>query len=265
MQTLPPPIRKYLAEEKHTAVARALIAKYNLRVDQAGILEREIALLLLGIDDPTEFNKALLEEARLDPGIVGNIMQDVNTQIFVPLREQMRNAAPNAQPLQQPVKPAAPQPAPRGPGMPAPKYYAPPPQSPTYFNLDNKLPAPSQPFPFRPAAAAVAPLPPKNILPRSAPPVTPKPVSQMLPDHEEPHLELKDNTAPPAPSAPVPPSSKPELREALRTVLPPPRGNAAGQPPPNLPGAPSSDIMPPPPKSPPAAPYSVDPYREPIE
>lgn len=88
MRTLPPIIRDYLSAGKYTIVARNLTTKYGLRIDQAGVLEREIMLLLMGIETPQEFAQALTEEARLDKKIVDSIALDVNEQVFIPLRTE---------------------------------------------------------------------------------------------------------------------------------------------------------------------------------
>src|SRR5450756_491476 len=88
MQTLPPVIRAYLTEGKYTAVAKGLMTKYGLRIDQGGVLEREIMLLLMGIENPDEFTQALVEEAKFDQKTITSIVQDINTQIFIPLREE---------------------------------------------------------------------------------------------------------------------------------------------------------------------------------
>jgi len=88
MRTLPPIIRDYLSAGKYTTVARNLTTKYGLRIDQAGVLEREIMLLLMGIETPQEFAQALTEEARLDKKIVDSIALDVNEQVFIPLRTE---------------------------------------------------------------------------------------------------------------------------------------------------------------------------------
>src|SRR3990167_6456422 len=87
MQTLPPVIRAYLAEGKYTMVAKGLMSKYGLRIDQGGVLEREIMLLLMGIENHDDFTKALATEAQLDQKTIGSIVQDINTQIFIPPRE----------------------------------------------------------------------------------------------------------------------------------------------------------------------------------
>src|SRR3989344_9586346 len=88
MRTLPPIIRNYLSTGKYTTVARILTTRYGLRIDQAGVLERELMLLLMGIETPSEFVQALIEEARLDKKIVDSIVQDANEQIFIPLRAE---------------------------------------------------------------------------------------------------------------------------------------------------------------------------------
>ena len=108
MQILPPPIRGNLSQGKYSIVAKNLMDKYGLHVDQGGF-EREIMLLLMGIENHDEFAQALTEEANLDGKIVYDIMQDINTQIFVPLQEEMRKGAeiPGVEP-----EPPMPQPVP---------------------------------------------------------------------------------------------------------------------------------------------------------
>ena len=253
MQTLPSPIRRYLGQGKYSVVANNLMTKYGLHVDQGGILEREIMLLLMGIENPDEFTQALVEEAKLDQQTINNIVKDVNGQIFVPLREEMRKGPQTVPQIPKPV--AAPQEPrevvlqPRTTMIPANPQFAPRPaqtlaQVPRYvppkkyFNLQNKIP------PASPKATQ-----------GTAPPATPKPMesNKLLEDHEEPHIEFK-KTPMPARSAPPPPN--------LPGVIHPPP-----QPEPKVPTPPPP---PPPPKPEPVAPtvpvtpYSADPYREPI-
>lgn len=255
MQTLPPPIRQYLAQGKYSEVAKNLMTKYALHVDQASILEREIMLLLMGIENPAEFTQALVEEANISQQTINNIIQDVNTQIFIPLQEEMRKGAeilkqmppriptpssnlPPAPPRSWSATPTA---IPRPPQIHAPVPAYTPPQTPPasaqgsgeakkYFHLENKLPPPSSMQP-RPVVS------------------TPQPITneKLLEDREEPHIEF---------------NTTPKLSVPARTAPPPP----------NLPGV----ILPPtvqPKSTPPvqplspvsSRPYSVDPYREPID
>src|SRR3989344_6758561 len=105
---VPPPIRAYFASGKVETVAKDLMKKNQLHIDQGAIVEREIILLLLGLKDPTEFTQALAQEAQLDQQTVNGIVQDVNDQIFVPLREEMQKRGDITQPAKPPevAKPA---------------------------------------------------------------------------------------------------------------------------------------------------------------
>lgn len=260
MQTLPPVIRAYLMQGKYTAVAKTLMAKYGLRIDQGGVLEREIMLLLIGVEDPNEFVTTLSEEAGLSQQVINGISQDVNEQIFMPLRaEEMKSGMAAAQPAPSAAPVAAEQPQ-------------------KYFHLENKI-AP----PVRPAAATPAPRPQASPapLPRAPqsggtlgdvvrsilPPQKPLESSALLEDHEEPHIEINKI---PTPIAPMPP--KPATPQFVSARPSMPLGEGA---PANLPGVPASPPAAPPPFTPPApakpaapAPvtsYAADPYREPID
>jgi len=246
---VPPQIRAFFASGKVEIVAKNLIQKNQLHVDQGAIVGRELILLLLGINTPLEFTKALVEEAKLDQKIIDSIMQDINDQIFVPLQEEMKKTIGNASQPTKPVMPSAPsrptfaegygevkegfrlfgQPTPANPMLP----HRPQPvnaTTPKYFHLENKTPVqPAQPRPVQP----IAPIAPKQI---AAPIMDEK----LLEDHEEPSplSPLPARTAPPLPNLPgvIQPSAIPEVKKTVTAV------------------APVS-----------ARPYSTDPYREPID
>jgi hypothetical protein len=231
MQTLPPVIRDYLAQGKYTPVAQNMMTKYGLRIDQGGVLEREIMLLLMGIETPDEFTKALVEEARLGQEAVGGIVQDINAQIFVPLREEEMKQSKTA-------AVSTPPPTPKPASVPlstGPQTYAPPLQSPRYQNqpAQQDLSAFIRPV-QRPPVNAVRPASP------NAPfrPATPAPASQsmqptskpldaskLLEDHEEPHIEFHKAQQG---------GAQTPLGQVLRSVMPPA----------NLPGAVAPHIIP---------------------
>src|SRR3989338_8306764 len=129
MKEVPAPIRAFFASGKVEVVAKNLMQKYQLHIDQGAVVEREIILLLLGLKDPAEFTKALAEEAKLDQQTVNGIVQDINTQIFIPLREEeMKGGGMKTSPaigIPQVIKPAAPS------GTP-----------PSHFHLQNKIAPP---------------------------------------------------------------------------------------------------------------------------
>ena len=211
MQTLPPVIRTYLAQGKYTAVAKSLMAKYNLRIDQGGILEREIMLLLMGVEDPNEFTQALVEEAKLDQQTVSGIVQDINEQIFIPLRAEEEKKGGVAQ--QSAVPQATPDFS---------RESVAPQKSSDNFNAENKPPLPRQ------ASPDIAPLPPKIALPRTAAlPVSGlADASRLLEDHEELHLEinrLSVRVSPPPPpnlpGAPLPQPATPYSADPYREPI----------------------------------------------
>ncbi len=248
MQALPPVVRTYLAEGKYTAVAKSLMSKYGLRIDQGGVLEREIMLLLMGIENPDEFIQTLATDARLDQQTIDSIVQDINTQIFVPLRqeeERGRAAQPSAMPASQRTDVGVPS-------------YAPPPPRPSPQATEGTAPIaprPTPPAPMNPAAV----FPPAG---NYAPP----PQSPRYPNQESSNVNAFVRRVPQTPPA--------APRPSISVIAPPPARPvpqmAPRQAPPiNLPGAlPPPDIMLPAPKAPllPApAQYSTDPYHEPIE
>lgn len=209
MQTLPPPIRQYLKEGKYSIVAKNLMRKYGLHIDQGGVLEREIMLLLMGIENPDEFAASLKSEAALSEDVVRNIMTDVNQEIFIPLQKEMRNAGNGARE----TKSSAPSSAPRtSPSIPR-----------------SVLPPTSRP----PVSSNSAPLPPKMAMPQSkavpaVPPLT------MLPLGEE-QKERISNIAP-RPSAPPPAN--------LPGAFPPSAAPSIKRPAPPLPFRPTTPAIP---------------------
>lgn len=251
LQTLPPSIRVYITQERYTAVAKNLMSKYNLRIDQGGVLEREILLLLMGIEDPNEFIQTLVE-ADFNQQTINGIMQDINALIFTPLQEQMRSGGGNAMPPTQPVRPAIPPPRPQ---------------------------VPMQPRPVN------APVP--NYAPQR-PRISPTPNDEkLLEDHEEPHIDIKRGSLSDAlrsagvlqPGARFEraPASAPAAVSAggLRLAQTPQPASPAKPPvapqpaSATTPAPPSQPVPPPAPRAPstplPISRYSTDPYREPID
>ncbi len=288
MKTLPPVIRTYLSQGKYTAVAQSLAGKYGLRIDQAGVLEREIMLLLMGIETPDEFVQALVDDAQLERGMINSIAEDVNERIFVPLRQEeekrgMGSVAPSGEGVAGVAKPAAPSAAPRESAPPRPLVAPVPAGIASGENLRTGGAVRSSVAPHS------APLPPKGAMPQAAATSAPaKPLGSggAIEDREEPRAALGDPLMPPVvrrPAFPVnlldgkprsalesgsvpevpgsrPYISHPPLPSKEESVVP----KADPATPPTLP------TVPPRPAAAPAAPspvgaYSVDPYREPID
>ena len=232
---MPPPIQKYIGDGSGTLVAKRLMTKYGLRIDQGGILEREITLLLMGIETPDEFVKALTEEAQLDRQAVNGITHDVNEQIFVPLRAQMQAGSASERVVPRPVNAQVP------------RYV--PPQLPAMIPANPSMPARAIPQ-DSPVSAT-----PKYVPPR--PPVAPAP-RPTAPSLGEVVRAVTPQAAftPPQQRPYTPPANLPGMMPGViePTII--------------VRRAPVSDTPPPPvpltPK-PPAPSYAADPYHEPID
>ena len=235
MQTLPPVILNYLAQGRHTSVARELMAKYGLRVDQGGVLEREIMLLLMGIENPNEFTQALAVEAQVDRTIISSIVKDVNDLIFVPLREEEEGKGARAPVAPPPQTAKPPVPAVR----PAPVQVA-----------REPLVAPAHKEESAVDDVPFAPLPPKVVMPR---PVIGFPGR---PPVSSPSLNLLQDRAPQVAPENLPgvmlgdrqPPATLEFRKAE------PRAER-----------PSPRVAREPEAAAPVTTYAADPYREPID
>ncbi len=132
MQELPKPVQDFLKSDERDAVARELSAKYQLHVDQAGEFERSFILMLLGVMRPEEF-VTTLTQAGLSQDIVNGLAADLNTRVFMKLRDAEREQVAAVPPTPQKPAPLPPpaldyQPAatPTLPGSPVPAPMPPP-------------------------------------------------------------------------------------------------------------------------------------------
>ena len=258
---VPPPIRAFFASGKIELITKVLMHENGLHVDQAAVLEREIILLLLGLQSPAEFSHALESDGHIERATVQVIAHEINEQIFIPLREEMRKGGAVSASVSAPApSPAAPPPQPRV-QTPPPSYGAPPPPPPS-----QPMPAPS-PRPMLPPPQVFVPLPP----PAPSIVLSPMPPAQVRPA-QPPQLGRSDlpNSAPLPPRTVLPGASAPVFHNPMPAPL-----RQQSEPPSNLPtGVPGPEFAPlppvarpssPQPVQPPPRPASGDPYHEPIE
>lgn len=195
---VPAPVRACFASGKVETVAKNLMQKNQLHIDQGAVVEREIIMLLLGLKDPTEFTQSLAEEARLDKQTIDGIAQDVNEQIFIPLRDEMRKGGKE---MTAPAKPAE---------IVRPMTAAVQTSAPPRVNIPSSVS-----------------LPPKLVMPRPAEASGgggPHPTDnrKLLEDHEEPHIEFNKPPVPqnlPGTHIPIPARIPPQ---SVPTKTPPP-------------------------------------------
>lgn len=273
----PPPIRAFVLNELPETVNR-LMGRHGIHVDQAGVLEAELLLMLVGQSRPTEFVKAL-EDAGIDKEKVRAIANDVNREVFVRLRQEERKQAAQvpsraSSPITQVATAEKSLAATTSSDRPREAKTVPPPP-----NLPGQIPAP-------PPTPRPAPPPPPRIevpTPPPAPAVQPEPAPAPKPPVQDQNTRiihtmardmqaLKSGEDPFRVAHPAPPAWAAAPQSAPVAPPPPPVAPVA-KPEPVPPQAP----VPPAPQAPPPAPatneplrahlkqYGVDPYREPIE
>jgi len=237
---VPRPVQEYVVSDLSNEV-RSLMDKYQLHVDQGGVLQNELLLMLLGQEEPAEFMKEL-RAAGIGEGTVQSLMVDINEDVFKPLRkkEQEVGVAP-AQRVPEPVSQTTPPP-------PAPTPIPPPPPPPDRgvrtMEADMQAAQAAQAQQYMPGAQTQTYWVPVSITAIPQPYMTTQPPPQAYPQQAPP----PPPTPPPAiEERPAPPP--PPLREE-RTWEPPP--------PPNLPTVESQ------PNTPIKKEYGADPYREPV-
>ncbi len=152
-----------------------LQSRYGLHVDVAGSIVSRIRDLLLGLANPTEFLGELIQLGLTDT-VARAIVADLNKEVFVPLREAMRNAPeePKAavEPISVPQQSLSPketvpaptlayEPRPAPVTLPGSPVEAPMPAAPaslpTYSVPESAPVAPSVPHPAYPAPSAPQP------------------------------------------------------------------------------------------------------------
>ena len=237
---VPRPVREYVISDLSNEV-QSLMGRYQLHVDQGGVLQRELLLMLLGQQEPAGFMKELAT-AGIEQGKVQSMMVDINEEIFKPLRKREQEAPPeSAAPA--PTPPPAPRPTPAAPPPPPPdrgvrtmemdqQQALAQPQPPTY--------APPTPQAFPPGSQTQTYWVPVSIT------ATPQPYMAQSPQYAYPPQAPAPPPPPPAPVAPPPPPPPPVVEERWQ---PPP--------PPNLPTEERPSI-------PLRKEYGNDPYREPV-
>ena len=111
---LPGPVQDFVLGPDRPRIAIELSKKYNLHVDQAGALEQAFMYMLLGVSSPEEFVDSLTK-ANIPAESVRGLAQDVNEQVFLPLRKAEQAGAPVATrtaPAPQAILPGSTEPVP---------------------------------------------------------------------------------------------------------------------------------------------------------
>ena len=264
MAELPRPVQEFILSEERNRISADLSQKYRLHADQAGVFDESYMFMLLGTLSPDAFMTRLVG-AGIPTETVRALANDVNEQVFIPLRikEQQGEpagripvAATKPEPLPPPALDYQPA-APLLPGSDVPVPLAPaPPPVPVQLN-----PAPP-PIPAGvPQALEASPVPAPQqhavqAMPGAAHPGWhPAAAVHIYVPTQGPHMQSHAAPSPaPAPVTDASIQSAPAYTEPQQVYVPPPTPAAA--PAPYVPPVAATPIT----KS-----YPADPYREPIE
>lgn len=92
---LPQPIQDFLTGPERDAVTVKITQKHNLHADQAGRFQKAFLFMLMGIFSPEQFAKDLADVG-ISPETVRALANDVNEEVFKPLRA--KEQAPESRP-----------------------------------------------------------------------------------------------------------------------------------------------------------------------
>ncbi len=115
---LPAPIRTFLTDGSVENAAQTITQKNHLHADQGTVIERELLLILMGIQDPSSLPETLSKDAALDEQILPSVLRDMDEIVFTPLHNAMKesgSAPPPEAPLEKPLEVPLP-PRPQMPG-----------------------------------------------------------------------------------------------------------------------------------------------------
>ncbi|MDB4991938.1 MAG: hypothetical protein JWL75_183 [Parcubacteria group bacterium] len=88
-QDSPKLVRDVFNAEETVAVIRDIRTRYNLHIDTAGTLGENVGYMLIGLLSPSEFFGEMVLSG-VDQEVAKSILEALNTRIFIPLRDRMK-------------------------------------------------------------------------------------------------------------------------------------------------------------------------------
>ena len=112
-----PDVRKAIESVDFDSHIQEVGKKHQLHVDQVGALEDEVLMVMLGFTPLESFGDHVAAQLKVSPQAAQSIVQDVNQNVFLPVRESLKSftakkkgeAAPS--PAPKPSTPPPPRPS----------------------------------------------------------------------------------------------------------------------------------------------------------
>lgn len=89
-KNLPESLREAIFSAEITETLIAIGKKYGLGLDKVGDLSTETNLVMLGVTHPNQYISQLQQTLGIERDVARNIAQEVNTQVFAKIREELR-------------------------------------------------------------------------------------------------------------------------------------------------------------------------------
>src|SRR3989344_9663936 len=90
LDKLPPELKDAIFSNANAEKMADIGNKYDLLIDKVGEMTNETGLLMLGVTHPNEFVGNLAERLLVDRQTASKIADDINREIFAPVREHLR-------------------------------------------------------------------------------------------------------------------------------------------------------------------------------
>lgn len=88
-ELLPEDVKAAISSTEVTEKLAEIAKKNNLLIDESGILEEETSYVMLGLTHPNDFAKKIRERLGLDQETANTLVDDVNSGVFLPIRESL--------------------------------------------------------------------------------------------------------------------------------------------------------------------------------
>jgi hypothetical protein len=89
-KALPQVLRDFVLSEKLNTALNEIVEENDLPIDQAGILENEVVLVILGDTRAEDFPKSLEKRTNLKQEELGGLIKEVNEKVFQEIRASLR-------------------------------------------------------------------------------------------------------------------------------------------------------------------------------
>jgi hypothetical protein len=90
-QKLPKVVQEAISAADVQKHLRALSQKHQLHLDQWSALENEVMMIVIGMDPTDALEANIIKEVGLAPDVARNVANDINTEVFEPIRKKLES------------------------------------------------------------------------------------------------------------------------------------------------------------------------------